>query len=155
MRTARPDIVVVSPDGEYLIVVEVKLSRDGTLHQSAIQQLKHFMAAFGCATGLVVVSEHVFLLRDSFEQSNGKSIEVIGAAKLPDFLLPPPDQRWEDVDPLKFEAQIQQWLESLKSASSIEGLSSDLRSLLGEPIISLLQLGEVRAAGPRWSELAS
>lgn len=155
MKAAHPDIVVVGPDGEYLIIVEVKLGGDGFLHQAAIQQLKHFMAALGCATGLVVVGDQVFLLRDSFEQSDGKSIAVIGTAKLPEFLLPPPDQRWEDINPLKFETQVQQWLESLKSAANVDGLSRDLRSVLSEPIINLLQLGEVRAAGPRWSELAS
>jgi hypothetical protein len=155
MNTAHPDIVVVSPDGEYLIIVEVKLNDSGSHRQNAIEQLKHLMASIGCSVGLVVTSENIFLLRDSLEKSHGESIDVVGEAKLPDYLLPSADEQWRGIRGLEFESRVQQWLEELKQTSSLEALPKDLGKLLGEPIMSLLRLGEIRAAGPRWSRVAS
>ena len=41
MKAAHPDIIVVSPNGEYLMLVEVKLGDLPGLHQSAAKQLKY------------------------------------------------------------------------------------------------------------------
>jgi hypothetical protein len=49
MKTAQPDIVVTSPDGEYLMIVEVKF--DDHKVQDAVAQLKHHMASIGCSLG--------------------------------------------------------------------------------------------------------
>jgi len=155
MKTAQPDIVVMSPDGDYLMVVEVKLNDHQMMgNQNAVTQLKQLMASIGCSVGLVISGEQVILLRDSLEKSDGTSINVVGEAQLPDSLLPPADERWNGNRGLVFESRVQQWLEKLKLASNIKNLPNDLRELFGEPILSLLQLGEVRAAGPRWSEVA-
>lgn len=151
MKTAQPDIVVTAPDGEYLMVVEVKLNDAPIRNQSAVDQLKHLMASIGCSTGIIVSGEHIVLLRDSLEKSNGESIHVVGEAMLPDSLLPPVDKQWKGER--AFSLRVQRWLEKLKLTRSIEKLPSDLQELFGEPILSLLQLGEVRAAGPRWSEV--
>jgi hypothetical protein len=110
------------------------------------------MSAIGCSAGLLVAGERVILLRDSFEESNGASVHVVGEAKLPDFLLPPADEQWRGNPGLEYESRVQRWLENLKRTASIENLPDDLKALLSEPIISLLRLGEVRAAGPRWSK---
>ncbi|MBE9098229.1 type I restriction enzyme HsdR N-terminal domain-containing protein [Vacuolonema iberomarrocanum] len=155
MNTAHPDIVVVSPDKEYLIIVEVKLNDSISLRQRAVEQLKHLMASVGCSVGLAITGEHIVLLRDSLEKSHGESISVIGEAKLPACLLPSVDEQWRGSRELEFESRVQQWLEKLKQTSSLETLPNDLGELLGEPIIRLLQLGEIRAAGPRWSKVAS
>jgi hypothetical protein len=155
MNTTYPDIVVMSPDGEYLVVVEVKLNDNSPHHQGTIEQLKHLMASIGCSVGLVVTGEHIFLLRDSLEKTHGESISVVGEATLPDHLLPSADEQWRGTRGLEFESRVQRWLEQLKQTPSLETLPSDLRELLGEPIISLLRLGEIRAAGPRWSRVAS
>jgi hypothetical protein len=152
METSHPDILVTSPDGEYLMIVEVKLNDIGNLSQKAIEQLRRFMAAIGCSTGLLVVGDRITLLRDSFEESHGSSVHVVGEAKLPDFLLPPADEQWKGNPGIEFESRVQRWLEKLKRTASIENLPDDLKALLSEPIISLLRLGEVRAAGPRWSK---
>ncbi|MBD1866818.1 type I restriction enzyme HsdR N-terminal domain-containing protein [Cyanobacteria bacterium FACHB-471] len=154
MTAVHPDIVVISPDGEYLMIVEVKLNDAFTRHQEAIDQLKHLMASTSCSVGLLICGERVVLLRDSFEQSNGESISIVGEAVLPDSLLPPADHQWQGNRYLEFESRVQQWLEKLKLVSSVKTLPNDLGRLLGEPIISLLRLGEVRAAGPRWSKVA-
>jgi hypothetical protein len=154
MQTVHPDIVVINPDGEYLMVVEVKLYDISVRDRSAIEQLKYLMASIGCSVGLFVSGERVVLLRDSLEKSNGESINVVGEAKLPNSLLPLAGEQRRGELELEFESRVQQWLEKLKLSSSIENLPNDLRKLLGEPIISLLQLGEVRSAGPRWSKVA-
>ncbi|MFZ9738905.1 MAG: hypothetical protein ACO3EZ_12930 [Prochlorotrichaceae cyanobacterium] len=152
MQIAQPDIVVISPDGEYLMIVDVKLS-DIVLHKRiAIEQLKGLMLSRNCSIGVLVFGERIILLRDSLEQSNGASIHIVGEAKLPYSLLPPSDYQWKGKDEIEFESQIQRWLEELKFSSSTEKLPDDLRKLFGEPIINLLRLGEVRAAGPRWSK---
>ena len=155
MKKAHPDIVVISPDGEYLMIVEVKLNDNNIHNQEAVNQLRYIMASIGCSVGLVVSGEHIFLLRDSLEKSHGESINVVGEARLPDSLLPPADEQWRGERALEFESQVQRWLEKLKLTSNIENLPNDLRELLGEPIMSLLRLGEIRAAGPRWSKVAS
>jgi hypothetical protein len=157
MKTAHPDIVVVSPDGEYLIIVEVNLNDSDSRHQDVIQQLKNLMASIGCSVGLAVTGEYIFLLRDSLEKLHGESIYVVGEAKLPDYLLPPSDstdEQWREVNALEFEARVKRWLEKLKQTPNLEALPKDLKELLGEPIMSLLRLGEIRAAGPRWSGIA-
>ncbi|MEM8810512.1 MAG: hypothetical protein AAGF01_31255 [Cyanobacteria bacterium P01_G01_bin.38] len=155
MKAVHPDIVVIDPDGEYLMLVEVQLSNSSVRSKSAIDQLRHLMASIGCSVGLAVSGEHIFLLRDSLEKAYGESIDVVGEAKLPDALLPPADEQWRGVHTLEFESRVQRWLENLKLTSNLENLPSDLRELFGEPIMSLLRLGEIRAAGPRWSRVAS
>ncbi|MEG3897261.1 MULTISPECIES: hypothetical protein [unclassified Microcoleus] len=154
IKTFQPDIILTSQDGEYLMLVEVKLKDISSIAKNAIEQLKHTMASIGCSVGLVVAGERVILLRDSLEKYNGESIYVVGEAKLPDSLLPPADEQWKGNPAIEFESRVQRWLEKLKLTASMENLPNDLRNLLGEPIISLLRIGEVRAAGPRWSKSA-
>ncbi|MFM7528342.1 MAG: hypothetical protein LVS60_18530 [Nodosilinea sp. LVE1205-7] len=150
-----PDIVVVSPDGDYLIVVEVK-TNDNLFHrESAIEQLKCLMASTGCSVGLAVTGNHIFLLRDSLEKSHGESIAVVSEARLPDHLLPSADEQWKGKHGLEFESRVQRWLEKLKQTPRLENLPNDLADLLSEPIMSLIRLGDIRAAGPRWSRAAS
>ncbi|MGB0562589.1 MAG: hypothetical protein ACPGVO_12430, partial [Spirulinaceae cyanobacterium] len=153
MNTTSPDIIVVSPDGEYWIVVEVKLNDSS--HQRAIEQLKHYMASVGCALGLVITGERISLLRDSFEKFHGESITVAKKAILPESLLPPVNESWLGNKEFEFALRVQLWLETLGRTSSLESLPEDLQELFGEPIISLIRFGEIRAAGPRWSGVAS
>ena len=114
--------------------------------------MKRLMALTGCAVGMVVMGERVTLLRDSFEKFNGESIDIVGEAELPNTLLPSPDEHWKGQQHgLEFESRVQRWLEQLKATASTKGFSNDLKKLFNEPIIRLLQLGEVRS-GPRWSK---
>jgi hypothetical protein len=99
----------------------------------------------------VVSGERIVLLRDSLGKSHGESIAVVGEAKLPQSLRPPANEQWERAE---FELRVQQWLETLIKRTSVKTLPSGVRELLGEPIISLLRFGEVRAAVPRWSQVA-
>ena len=154
METAHPDIVVTSPDGEYLIIVEIKPNNSSVADQSVIEQLRYLMASTSCSAGLAVSGEHIFLLRDSLEKPHGESIDVVGEARLPDSLLPPSDEQWQEARALEFASRVQQWLEQLKLTSNLENLPDGLRALLAEPIMSLLRFGEIRAAGPRWNKVA-
>jgi hypothetical protein len=154
ITTSQPDIIVTSQDGEYLIIVEVKLEDSSISNENAIKQLKNTMASMGCSIGLVVAGDRAILLRDSLEKNNGESIYVVGEAKLPDSLLPPADEQWKGKPAVEFESRVQRWLEKLKLTASLDNLPKDLRNLLGESIIILLRIGEVRAGGPRWSKVA-
>jgi hypothetical protein len=153
MRLAEPDIIVTNPDGEYLILVEVKLN-DNIAH-NGIDQLKRSMAFMNCSMGILVSGERIYLLHDSLQEFDGASINIVGEARLPHTLLPPPDHQWKDEPALEFESQIQGWLEGLKFSSNVQKLPNDLRKLFSESMLSLLRWGEVRSAGPRWSKTAS
>jgi hypothetical protein len=107
------------------------------------------MAPVGCCVGLAVIGDHLFLLRDSLEKSQGESISVIDEARLPEDLLPAADEQWQGQRGLEFESRVQRWLETLKQTPHLETLPRNLRELLGEPFLNLLRLGEIRAAGPR------
>lgn len=133
------------------MIVEVKL-RDTDNY--VIKQLKHLMAATSCSVGLAVAGEHVILLRDSLEKFNGASVHVAGEATLPSHLLPPADEQWKGEPGIELESRVQRWLEKLKFASSTDNFPEDLRNLFSESILSLLRIGEIRAAGPRWSKAA-
>lgn len=154
MQTLQPDIFVKSPDGEYLMLVEVKLKDTRQAIRYGIESLKRAMASFDCSVGLIVAGESVILLRDSLEEYDGASIYIVGEAKLPTLLLPPADAQWQGETGLEFESQVQNWLENLKMQTNVDKLPNDLRNLLGEPIINLLRWGEVRAAGFRRSKSA-
>jgi hypothetical protein len=150
METAQSDIIVTSADGEYLMVVEVKLNGVG---KQAYDQLRSQMASVDCAVGLLVSGDRIVLMRDSLEKYNGDSISIIGEAKLPDSLLHPNDGEWKGQ--LEFELQVQRWLENIKLTASLKNLPNDLQQLFGESMINLLRLGEVRSAGPRWSRVTT
>jgi hypothetical protein len=155
MQKHRPDIVVVSPDGEYLVVIEVKPDEGRSSQQEVVHQVKSWMASMGCSVGLAIVGEHIFLLRDSLEKPRGESIALVGEAKLPDDLLPLADESWRGEHSFEFAARVQRWLEELKFPSSAHAFPADVENLLGESIINLFRIGEIRAAMPRWSRVAS
>lgn len=136
------------------MLVEVKLGDLPELHQSAIKQLKHLMTLMGCTIGLVVTGTRVSLLRDSLEQPNGASIHLIGEAQLPDYLRPLVTDPTANLRAVEFTDRIQQWLESLQK-DDLSELPADLQVLLADSVMPLLQFGEIRAAGPRWSRVAS
>jgi hypothetical protein len=154
MKTSHPDIIVTSPDGEYLMIVEVKLNDVSKQRQYAMNQLQRSMIDFGCSVGLLVAGERVTVLRDSFDDSHGSSIRVVGEAKLPNYLLPPADEQWKGNPYFEFESQVQRWLEKLKLQTNVDSLPDDLRNLFGGRIINLLRFGEIRAGGARaWSKV--
>ncbi|MFM9160502.1 MAG: hypothetical protein ACKOPK_21960, partial [Dolichospermum sp.] len=106
-KISHPDIIVTSPDEEYLMIVEVKLNYINIHRQSAMDRLKRSMIDFGCSVGLLVVGERVTVLRDSFDDSHGSSIYVVGEATLPHSFLPPADEQWQGNPYFEFESQVQ------------------------------------------------
>jgi hypothetical protein len=156
-KISHPDIIVTSPDGEYLIIVEIKPKDVRKQRKLGMNYLERSMIEFGCSIGLLVAGERVIVLQDSFDDSHGSSIRVVGEAKLPSYLLPPADEQWRGnpyLDYLEFESQVQRWLEKLKLQTNVDSLPDDLRNLFGGRIINLLRFGEIRAGGPRaWSKV--
>jgi hypothetical protein len=153
-KISHPDIIVTSPDGEYLIIVEIKPKDVREQRKLGMNYLKRSMIEFGCSIGLLVAGERVIVLQDSFDDSHGSSIHVVGEAKLPHSLLPRPDKQWRGTPYLEFESQVQRWLEKLKLQTNVDSLPDDLRNLFGGRIINLLRFGEIRAGGPRaWSKV--
>lgn len=146
------DILVKSPDGEYLLVVEVKPKNHQQMVRYAISSIRRAMVSFDCPLGLVVAGDRVILLRDSLAEYDGASIEVVGESQLPLELLPPADPQWQGQEAIEFESRVQNWLEGLKLKANVDKLPADLKNLLSEPVIFLLNWGEVRAAGYRWSK---
>ncbi len=156
MNTAHPDIIVVSSDGEYLILVKVQLINGDHLQDTeALEQLKSVMVAFGCSNGILVTGDYISILRDSFKKSHGESIYLVGKAKLPEFLFPSMDEQWRQERAMEFELRVQQWLEQLKQPSSLQMLPEDLRALLDGQIINRLRFGDIRAAHLREIRVAS
>lgn len=156
MEIKRPDIIVTDPDGEYLLLVEVKRESIESQIPEAIEQFKRTMASFNCSVGLLVAGEKIIYLRDSLEKYGGESVRVVGEAKLPDSLLPPPDRYWKDSPQFEFEVRVQQWLENVRSGFDLDRLPEDLKTLLDEgSIVELLRMGKVRSAGPRWSTVTT
>lgn len=80
---------------------------------------------------------------------------MVGEAMLPEHLLPSADEQWQGERGLEFESRVQRWLETLKQTPNRENLPNDLGELLGEPIMNLIKLGDIRSAGPRWGKVAS
>ena len=141
-----PDIVVVNPNGEYLILVEVKLN---TITKEAEERLKKLMVSIGCSLGLLISTTHIILFRDSLRELDGQSIQTIESAQLPlnFFYLENKSDTKQRHDEL--ESKIQQWLEKIKSSFNINDFSPELQKIL-EYISPLLQIGEVRAAHLRY-----
>ena len=144
------DILVKSPDGKYLLVVEVKTKNHQQMVRYAISSIRRAMVSFDCSLGLVVAGDRVILLRDSLAEYNGASIYIVGESRLPLELLPPADPQWQGNEGIEFESKVQNWLEGLKLQANVEKLPTDLRNLLNEPVIFMLNWGEIRAAGYRW-----
>ncbi|MFN6033251.1 MAG: hypothetical protein ACK48B_04200 [Dolichospermum sp.] len=102
-KISHPDIIVTSQDGEYLMIVEVKPNDVSKQRQYAMNQLQRSMIDFGCSVGLLVAGERVTVLRDSFDDSHGSSIYVVGEATLPHSFLTTADEQWRGNTHLEFE----------------------------------------------------
>jgi hypothetical protein len=110
------------------------------------------MVGLGCPHALLIWGETIILLQDSFEQSDGSSIRVIGEAKLPEILLPSSQNQSLTQTEWEFETRIQEWLEGLTLTANVQQLPEDLQHLFGESILNLLRMGEIRSGGPRWGK---
>ncbi len=154
MISSQPDIVLVSPDGEYLMLVEIKLNDSKSQVRTGIAQLTHAMVAMGCSTGLLITGARIILLRDSLESVNGASIQKMGEARLPHELLTALERPNRQESYAEFEVRVQQWLESLKLFTDPESLPDAWGELLGGTVLGLLRLGEILVTHPRWSPVA-
>ncbi|MFO5439523.1 MAG: hypothetical protein ACLBM4_12885, partial [Dolichospermum sp.] len=79
-KISHPDIIVTSPDGEYLMIVEIKPNDVSKQRQYGMNQLQRSMIDFGCSVGLLVAGERGTGLLDSFVVSHGSYSSVVGDA---------------------------------------------------------------------------
>jgi hypothetical protein len=131
------DIVVMSPTGHRALVVEVKTR--GSIHD-ATEQVSQYMTATGADVGMVFVADILRILRQTYRAS--PEVEVVG--EYPISLTHGIDR---PSDPLKFEDQVQQWLEALRDHH--RPATEPLLSALEAHVMPSIADGDVRAARPR------
>lgn len=147
-----PDILVSSPDAHDLaLVVEVQL-RDDELGE-AEQQLKRYMFGMRCPLGLLVTPERVRLLRDTYTSYGPESVERVGEYPVQGLfeeeLAKQPAENDAAARAFRLEDAVQAWLERLAAGRGLASLSPDLRHVVEEDVLPVLEQGEIRAAGPR------
>jgi hypothetical protein len=144
----QPDIVVVSPDELTThLIVEVSLA---AAEAEKARGLKRQMIRMRVPTGLLVTPETISIYRDTFRSYEEGAIHK--KARLPTSAVPEL-QRFANrtnSDPIAFEDAVQDWLTNLKYRSTQGYLKAgDLTKALKEHVLPALDMGEVRAAGPR------
>jgi hypothetical protein len=142
----RPDILVVSPDELTThLLVEVGSSVADPNRETS---LKHQMIRMGAPTGLLVTPDWVTVFRDSFKSYAEDSIarvDQVSTGEIEDL------QRFvgrQSTSEAEFEDAVQNWLDQLKYRLERGYLrGSDLK--FREHLLPALELGEIRATGPR------
>lgn len=141
-----PDIIVTGPEpSEIALVAEVKTSSRAI--DDSERQLQNYMAAVSSPVGLLVTPEHLRIYRDQYLPS-GDSITRVGEFDLRGVL------QFEKggnaaTDALRFEGQVQSWLETLSTESGLEQLTPELRRAAKMYIVPALTQGSVRSGHPR------
>jgi hypothetical protein len=143
------DIIVTSKRTANLrLVVEVELGAD---LDAATDQLKRYMARVGAPHGLVVAGGRVRLLRDTYRSTGVDSIEAVAEFEVESLRNPPASAPTAGVE---YEGRVQDWLESLGDSSAVAALPEPIRAVVSEHLVSVIETGDVRAAGPRSSRAA-
>jgi hypothetical protein len=139
------DIVVVSrATGRPILAVETPLA--GEL-DSATSQLGAYMKAVGCPTGLVVVRNRLRILQERYSGTEPGRIEVVADLDTSQVRsLASPGAGRASVG--EFEERVQAWLEGLDRAAMLR-LPGPLRDAVLRWILPALDVGEIRASGPR------
>jgi hypothetical protein len=144
-----PDIVVTGPDTPHVLVaVEAKTEAGEAQFQRVAREIRQYLFRMSSPVGLVVFPERLWVFHNTYAGTDESAIEQLGPYDLPNIL-------WENagvapqVKGLQFEAAVQTWLEHLAKTHNIENASPDLNSALETYLFPALNLGIVRAAGPR------
>jgi hypothetical protein len=141
LTPAQPDILVTGPDGIKL-VVETKTAISNL--ERLEEQLKRYMSAMQCPTGMLITPEHMWLYHDLYTARLPQSIQRVGEFDMRGLWPQPPP-----AEATSFEVFVQQWLERLAQEPS-RYLPLEIGGALQEYILPAVVNGEVRAAHPRY-----
>jgi hypothetical protein len=142
-----PDIVVTSADGsEVMLVAETKLHDKDVPNAEA--QLKAYMTAMRSPVGLLVTPKRLRIYRDRYVTPPETSIELTGEFDVTHLFGSYSGQAGRNAA-FRFENDVQNWLESLKSEVTGEELSPELRRAAELNIVPAISQGILRAGHPR------
>jgi len=142
-----PDIVVTSGDGsEFMMVVQTKwLEQDLS---KAEAQLKAYMSAVRSRVGLLVTPNQSRIFRDRYLPFPAVSVEEVGRFDVSELFGSYSKEGGRNAA-LRFENEVQNWLESLSAHNVIDQLPVELRSAAESTIVPAISLGVIRAGHPR------
>jgi hypothetical protein len=147
-----PDILVMSPDGDEIILVAQVKVHENWLNQEE-QQLKRYMFGMRCPLGMLVTPESLRLFRDTYTSYGQESIERIGEYStrglFDDALARYPRDDNAAIRGFLLEDAVQAWLERLAAGADLSELPPDLKNAMEDHVLPALVYGDVRAAGPR------
>lgn len=142
-----PDIIITSGDGsEYMMVVETKWHEQDL--STAEAQLKGYMSAVRSPVGLLVTPNQLRIFRDRYLPPPETSVEEIGRFDVSDLFGSYSKETGRNAA-LRFENEVQNWLESLSAHNAIDQLPEELRSAAESTIGPAVLRGIIRAGHPR------
>jgi hypothetical protein len=143
-----PDILVTSADGfEVILVAETKLHEKDI--PKAESQLKAYMLGMRVPIGLLVTPASLRIYRDRYITPPEKSIELIGEFDVAQLFGSYAGQAGPNTA-MRFESDVQTWLESLASKPLEDCLPSKLQHVAELNIQPALSEGIIRAGHPRF-----
>jgi|SRR5271154_4365615 hypothetical protein len=146
---AQADIIVSSADAtEVKLVVEAKL-RLANLPETE-HRLKSFMLQLGCPLGLLVSPQRLWVYLDRFTSYSEDSVERLGDFNVEGLIKFQSPAAQDGENHYAFENAVQDWLESLSTAGTLERVKDPkLFEIIRHYILPAVETGVVRAAGPR------
>jgi hypothetical protein len=141
------DIIVTSGDGsEFMMVVETKWHEPDLSKAEA--QLKAYMSSVRSPVGLLVTPTQLRIFRDRYLPSQDVSVEEVGRFDVSELFGSYSKDAGRNAA-LRFENEVQNWLESLSARNVIDQLPTELRSAAESNIVPALSQGIIRAGHPR------
>jgi hypothetical protein len=143
------DIIVTDGEGsDIALVVEAKTAvRD---LESAEHQLKRYMTGMQCPVGILVSPERLWLYRNRYLDSPADSVARVGEFDVSNVFHFTPSGSGRN-SAFAFEAEVQSWLEGLRTEAGLRDLPADLRRAVRLYIDPAISNGTIRAGHPRES----
>jgi len=149
-----PDIVVTTEDNpRMLMIVETKLSSQNLSQDES--QLKSYMFHMRCPVGLFVTPDEIVIYRDTYTTLSEQSVRRVGTFPAPKnwvvFKAIDRPSVINIVRAMRFEENVQSWLEQLRSSPSdyAKDIPEETKKALADYVVPALSQGIVRAGGPR------
>lgn len=133
--------IVVTDRGRRLLVIEVK--RRGSIEDAKVQMAR-YMSSLLYPVGMIVTDREVAILRRDYESAE----PIVEVARGEVSRIPLLAVAGVGAGAAS-EESVQRWVESLRDPAAVERLDEPLRSAIADWVVPALQVGEVRAAGPR------